>query len=205
VSARRWVLATGNAGKLREFRALLAGTGIDFVAQGDFGVVGPEESATTFVENALLKARHAAERSGLPAIADDSGLTVDALGGEPGVRSARYAGEGSSDADNLRLLLDRLREVPDPLRSAQFHCVIAALRSPEDPIPLIAAGVWSGSIARIPAGGGGFGYDPVFLVPEKGVTAAELPLRTKNRLSHRAKALVAFREALEAPAPGSRT
>ena len=121
------------------------------------------------------------------------------------MRSARFAGEGSSDADNLRLLLDRLREVPDPLRSAQFHCVIAALRSPEDPIPLIAAGVWSGSIARIAAGGGGFGYDPVFLVPEKGVTAAELPLRTKNRLSHRAKALVAFREALEASAPGSRT
>jgi len=185
---RRWVVATGNRGKLAEIRALLSGLSLDLVAQGDLGVEAADESAVTFVENALIKARHAARRSGLPAIADDSGLAVDALGGLPGVRSARFAGPHADDRANIEKLLDALADVPPERRTARFHCVVVAMTSPEDPAPTIATGTWRGRITLEPAGSGGFGYDPVFFVEERGCTAAELPPDVKNSISHRAAA-----------------
>ena len=193
-AGRRWVLATGNRGKLAELRSLLRDAGLDLelVPQTDLGIDSAPEDGTTFVENALAKARHAARESGLPAIADDSGLCVDALGGEPGVRSARYAGEAADDRANVVKLLDALRSVPDEERGAHFHCVLVALGSADDPAPLIASGQWRGRIAAKPRGTGGFGYDPVFVDPATGLTAAELGSAAKNLVSHRGQALGAL-------------
>lgn len=186
---QRVVLATGNAGKQREFAALLAPLGLDVVMQATLGIAGAEETGTTFRENALLKARHAARAAGLPALADDSGIEVDALGGRPGVWSARYAGPAATDADNNRLLLAELAGVPPPARSARYRCVIAFVRDADDPAPVLAEGAWEGRIATAPAGAGGFGYDPLFL-PEGGtLTAAQMPPAEKNAVSHRALAL----------------
>lgn len=189
VGRERWVVATANRGKLAEIEPILEGERLSLVAQSELGIEPAEESAATFVENALLKARHASRAAALPAIADDSGLVVDALGGLPGVRSARFAGAGANDTANVERLLNALEGVPGPQRTARFHCVIVAMRSPDDPAPLIASGTWDGRIAERPAGSGGFGYDPVFFVPERGCTAAELPPGVKNELSHRAAAL----------------
>ncbi|MFA9460490.1 RdgB/HAM1 family non-canonical purine NTP pyrophosphatase [Thiohalorhabdus methylotrophus] len=190
------VVATGNAGKLGELNELLAPLGWRARPQGDFGVEGPEETGLTFVENALLKARHAARETGLPALADDSGLAVAALDGAPGIYSSRYAGAGASDADNLDMLLTTLGDTPEEARNAFFYCTLVLLHGAEDPCPLIAEGRWPGRITREPAGAGGFGYDPVFLVPERGVTAAQLDPEEKSRLSHRGRAMQALRERL---------
>jgi XTP/dITP diphosphohydrolase len=180
----RIVLASSNAGKLREFAALFAAHGMTVVPQSDLGVSAAEEPHSTFLENALAKARHAAALSGLPAIADDSGLCVAALDGAPGVRSARFAGD---DADNSAELLRRLVGITD--RRAHYTCVLVALRSAEDPEPLVADARWYGQVLDVPRGSGGFGYDPLFFVPELGVSAAELPADEKNRISHRGLAL----------------
>lgn len=183
------VVASSNPGKLAEFRDLLGAAGYDFVAQSEVGVSDVEETGLTFVENALLKARNAARATGLPALADDSGLCVDALGGAPGLYSARYAGTPSNAQANIAKLLDELRDVPPEQRTAHFHAVIVLLRHAEDPQPIIAEGTWSGLILDAPRGTGGFGYDPVFLEPENGLTAAEFDPAVKNRLSHRGRAL----------------
>jgi XTP/dITP diphosphohydrolase len=195
--ARHWVLATANRGKVAELSALLAEARIDLrvTAQAELGVDAPPETGVTFVENALQKARHAALLTGLPAIADDSGLVVAALGGAPGVRSARFAGEQADDGANVAKLLAALGSSLD--RSAQFHCVLVALASPEDAAPVIAAGSWAGQIAQAPRGSGGFGYDPVFFDPTLGRTAAELDTAEKNRVSHRGAALRALIELLK--------
>jgi len=190
------VLASGNRGKLVEMRELLGDLGIEPVAQGDLGIGDIEETGTTFVENALLKARHAARMSGLPALGDDSGLCVDALDGAPGLYSARYAGTHGDAAANIAKLLDTLRDVPDERRTAHFHCTIVLLRSADDPAPLIAEGRWHGRILHAPRGANGFGYDPIFLDVEHGVSAAELDAPTKNRLSHRGITLAALRALL---------
>jgi XTP/dITP diphosphohydrolase len=185
----RWVLATSNGGKLRELTALFAEAqlGIELTAQSDLGVVAPEETGTTFVENALLKARHAARATALPAIADDSGLVVDGLGGAPGVHSARFAGAPGDDAANIAKLLAVLT-AQSADRAARFHCVLVALLHADDSAPLITSGSWAGEIARAPTGTGGFGYDPVFFIPSLGCTAAALAPADKNRLSHRGAA-----------------
>lgn len=185
--AQQLVLASGNAGKIREIQAILAQHVI--VPQTAFNVVECEETGTTFVENALLKARNAALQSGLPAIADDSGIIVDALNGEPGVYSARYAGVGASDRDNLHKLLNALEGVPDEQRSARFVCIIILLRHAADPCPIIAEGVWEGRILHQPVGEQGFGYDPIFWVPGQQCSSAQLPPELKNALSHRGQAL----------------
>lgn len=189
------VLATGNPGKVRELAELLSAFGLDIVAQTDLGVESAEETGLTFIENAILKARHAAQITGLPAIADDSGLAVDALGGAPGIYSARYAGEEASDQQNLEKLLQALENVPDG-RQAQFHCVLVYLRHAEDPTPLVFHGSWQGEITRSAAGSGGFGYDPIFFVPALGKTAAELSKAEKGAVSHRGKALTLLLEAM---------
>jgi XTP/dITP diphosphohydrolase len=194
----RLVLASGNAGKVAEIREILADTGIELVAQTALGVADAEETASTFVENAILKARHAARASGLPALGDDSGICVDALGGAPGLRSARYAGAHGDAAANIAKLLDALRDVPDPQRTAHFHCSIVVLRHADDPAPLVAEGRWHGTILHAPRGNGGFGYDPVFFDPAFGKSAAELDAATKNRVSHRGQALAKLRELLRA-------
>ncbi|MGE0857625.1 MAG: RdgB/HAM1 family non-canonical purine NTP pyrophosphatase [Gammaproteobacteria bacterium] len=196
-----WVLATGNAGKAREIAALLAGFDMRVRAQSEFGIEGPEETGTTFVENAILKARHAAHASGLPAMADDSGIVVDALGGAPGVYSARYAGPSASDADNLAKLLADMRDVPEDRRGCRFVCVMVAMRSAVDPLPLIATGVWEGRLLSTARGTGGFGYDPIFWVPDEGLSSAELPPAHKNALSHRGQALRALSAGLAAHRP----
>lgn len=187
---KHWVLATANRGKVAELTALLAEArlDIDVTPQSELGVSAPPETGATFVENALTKARHAALVSGLAAIADDSGLVVPALGGAPGVRSARFAGESADDGANIAKLLGALGS-PSLDRAARFHCVLVALEHPEDPAPLIAAGSWAGQIARTPKGRGGFGYDPVFFDPKLERTAAELDAAAKNRVSHRGAAL----------------
>lgn len=192
----RWVIASSNRGKLREFSELLGGSGIEFVTQGELGVGDADETGLTFVENALLKARKASRETGFPALGDDSGLCVDALDGAPGLYSARYAGEhGNADA-NIDKLLDALRGVPDAQRTAHFYAVIVLLRHADDPQPLIAEGVWSGRVLHERRGGGGFGYDPVFLDPEQGLSAAELDTELKNRISHRGLALAELRRRL---------
>ena len=191
----RWVLASGNAGKLEELRALLAPSGIVLVPQSEFGLQSPEETGLTFLENALLKARHAAAETGLPAIADDSGLAVDALGGAPGILSARFGGGGQET--NIAKLLRLLEDVPEERRGARFCCVVVALRSRDDPMPLVGSGEWRGCIVREPRGESGFGYDPVFFDPQLGATAAELPAEVKNRVSHRGRSLARIREALQ--------
>lgn len=191
------VLASGNRGKLAEMRQLLAGLDVELVAQSELGVAEPEETAATFVENALLKARHATRATGLPALGDDSGLCVDALGGAPGLYSARYAGAHGDSAANIAKLLDALREVDEARRTAHFHCTIALLRHADDPAPLLAQGRWDGRILTAPRGTGGFGYDPVFFDPALGRGAAELDPATKNRVSHRGQALARLRAMLE--------
>ncbi|HEY3516655.1 MAG TPA: RdgB/HAM1 family non-canonical purine NTP pyrophosphatase [Gammaproteobacteria bacterium] len=197
-SARHWVLATSNRGKVAELSALLnaAGLPLRITPQSELGVEAPPETATTFVENALTKARHAARLTGLPAIADDSGLVVAALGLAPGVRSARFAGENADDRANIAKLLAAL-DAPTLDRAARFHCVLVALERADDPAPLIASGSWAGEIAREPRGDGGFGYDPVFFDPALGCTAAELDADAKNRVSHRGTALRSLIELLK--------
>jgi len=188
----RLVLASANAGKQREFAALLAPAGIELLLQSALGIDSVEETGTTFEANALLKARHAAGGSGLAALADDSGLEVDALDGRPGVWSARFAGDGAGDADNIRQLLSELAGVPAERRQARYRCVLALVRSAEDPVPLIARGIWEGRIAMQPAGDGGFGYDPLFVPDGEQRSVAELPAAHKNAHSHRARALAAL-------------
>ena len=183
------VLASGNPGKLRELAALLAPLSVSLIPQAELGITAVPETGATFLANALLKARHAAASARLPALADDSGLEVVALGGRPGVKSARYAGEGASDAENLERLLEELRGVPPAQRRARYQCVIVLLRASEDPQPLIARGSWEGQIATAPRGSGGFGYDPVFVPEGSGRTAAELDPAEKNAVSHRGRAL----------------
>lgn len=190
------VLASSNAGKLEELNALLDDVGVELIAQSTLGVSDADETGLTFVENALLKARHAARITGLPALADDSGICVDALHGAPGLYSARYAGEHGNAQANIDKLLDALRDVPDAQRGAHFYCVLVLLRHAEDPQPLLVEGRWRGRIAHARAGTGGHGYDPVFLDPDHGQTAAEMPLALKNRISHRALALQQLKQRL---------
>ncbi|MFT6247400.1 MAG: XTP/dITP diphosphohydrolase [Cognaticolwellia sp.] len=183
------VLATGNQGKVNELARLLAAQNIEIKPQSEFNVSDVAETGTTFVENAIIKARHAAKSTGLAAIADDSGLEVDALNGAPGVYSARYAGENASDDDNTNKLLNALADVADDQRSARFHCVLVYMRHENDPTPLICHGVWEGSITREKIGQQGFGYDPVFWQADHKMTSAQLPRDLKNQLSHRGQAL----------------
>jgi len=199
----RLVLASGNRGKLAEMRGILAGLEVELVAQADLGIDDVDETGTTFVENALLKARQATRMSGLPALGDDSGLCVDALGGAPGLYSAHYAGARGDAAANIAKLLDALRDVPDERRSAHFHCTIVLLRTPDDPAPLIAEGRWHGHILRAPRGTNGFGYDPVFFDEASGAGAAELDAAVKNRISHRGRALAVLRELLHGEKPAA--
>jgi XTP/dITP diphosphohydrolase len=183
------VLASSNPGKVREINELLADLDLQAQPQGDFGVEDVEETGLTFVENAILKARNAARHTGLPAIADDSGIEVDALNGAPGIYSARFAGPGASDSDNLEKLLDALLGVPGEQRSARFQCLVVYLRHADDPTPLICQGTWEGSILQAPRGANGFGYDPVFHVPAYDCSSAELTAEVKNAVSHRGQAL----------------
>lgn len=190
------VIASSNAGKLAEFRDLLGDSDIEVVTQGELGVGDIDETGTTFVENALLKARHAARNTGLPALGDDSGLCVDALGGAPGLYSARYSGVHGNAAANIAKLLDALKDVAPAHRTAHFYAVIVLLRHADDAQPVIAEGVWPGLILDAPRGNGGFGYDPVFLDPEHGLSAAEIEASLKNRISHRGLALASLRAKL---------
>jgi XTP/dITP diphosphohydrolase len=190
--AQRVVLATGNPGKLRQFSELLGASGLALVRQSDFGIDPPPETGDTFLENSLLKARNAAHLTGLPAIADDSGIEVDALGGRPGLFSARYAGDGASDDQNLRKMLLELENVPLANRSARYRSIIVYLARADDPAPLIGEGVWEGAIATAPRGTGGFGYDPIFIPRGDTRTAAELPTEERNEHSHRGQAARAF-------------
>lgn len=186
---QRLILASGNPGKIREFADILQPMGISLVPQADLGIETCAETGLSFVENAIQKARHAAERSGLPALADDSGIEVDALHGRPGIYSARYAGEGAGDEENNQRLLSELADLPLHQRSARYRCVIVLMLHAEDPFPVIAHGTWEGRVTMAPAGSGGFGYDPLFFLPEQGCTAAELSSGEKNRLGHRGQAL----------------
>jgi XTP/dITP diphosphohydrolase len=186
----RLVLASGNAGKLREFRRLLSPLGIDVIAQGDLQIPESDEPHSTFVENAIAKARHASAHARLPALADDSGICVDALGGAPGVQSARYAGDPRSDARNNRKLIADLARIAD--RRAHYYCMLVLMRTHDDPEPILAEGRWEGTIIDSARGSGGFGYDPHFLDARTGLTGAELPLERKNELSHRGKAIRAL-------------
>lgn len=195
---RRWVLASGNAGKLAEMRALLDGLGIDLSAQSEFDVADAEETGIGFVDNALIKARHAAAHTGLAAIADDSGLAVDALDGAPGVRSARYAGVHGDDAANNAKLVSALADIPAAERGTAFHCCLVATRSAHDPVPIIAHGVWRGRVLTEPRGDHGFGYDPLFWVESENASAAEMSAEHKNRVSHRARAMHELIERLRA-------
>ena len=190
------VLASGNQKKLDEMRAILEPLALKVVPQSDFQVPEAEETGLTFVENAILKARNAAAHTGLPAIADDSGLEVDALNGAPGIYSARFSGADASDAKNNALLIDMLGDLPDAPRTARYQAVLVLMRHPDDPTPLICQGTWEGEILLAPRGNGGFGYDPHFLIPELGVTAAEMDPAEKNRVSHRGRALKALMDPL---------
>ena len=183
------VLATGNQGKVKELSSLLAEHAIEIVPQSNFNVPEVPETGTTFVENAIIKARHAAKLTGLPAIADDSGLEVDALNGEPGVYSARYAGENANDDDNMNKLLKALKDTPAAEKSARFHCVLVYMQHADDPTPIICHGVWEGSIIAEKLGEQGFGYDPIFWQENLQLSSAQLPRDIKNKLSHRGKAL----------------
>ena len=185
----RIVIATSNPGKLREFAGLLAPLGCEVLAQSEFDIEPVEESGATFIENAILKARATCAVSGLSAIADDSGVTVDALDGAPGVRAARFAGDGASDEENIRALLALMEGIEEERRGACFVCVVVYMRHACDPTPIISEGMWRGRILDSPRGNRGFGYDPVFYVPEYGTSVAELPLETKNASSHRARAI----------------
>ena len=192
---KKLVIASGNAGKLREIRGLLEPLGIVAVPQSEFAVPEAEEPYPTFIENALAKARHASRLTGLAALADDSGICVDALNGAPGVWSARYAGEPKSDLRNNEKLLQALQGVED--RHAHYYCVMVLVRHADDPQPLIAEGIWQGEILQAPRGDGGFGYDPIFLDSKTEKTGAELPMDIKNRISHRGQALAKLRHQLE--------
>lgn len=183
------VLATSNTGKVAELSAMLAPWQCEVIPQSQFAIVDADETGLTFIENAIIKARHAAALTGLPAIADDSGLAVDALGGAPGIYSARFAGPSANDQQNIALLLQQLAEVPKAQRQAQFHCVLVFLRHANDPTPLISHGIWHGEIATAPVGEHGFGYDPVFWLPKLAMTAAQLTKSEKQQLSHRGQAL----------------
>lgn len=194
---RKIILASGNAGKLREFQQLLTNGGYDVLPQSDFNVSNAEETGLTFVENAIIKARHACTHTGLPAIADDSGIEVDALNGRPGIYSARYAGPGAKDADNNAKLLQELAQLPTEKRSARYHCVLAFMRHAEDPTPILCHGTWEGVILTETRGQGGFGYDPLFFVPTHNCAAAELDKAEKNRISHRGKAMVELLEKIQ--------
>jgi XTP/dITP diphosphohydrolase len=193
---KKVVLASGNKGKVREINQILAGLDFEVVPQTDFGVPEIEETGLTFVENAILKARNAAAHTGLPAIADDSGLEVDALKGAPGIYSARYAGLGAGDTANLNKLLHELNGVPEADRTARFQCLVVYMEHERDPTPLICQGTWEGRITESAQGENGFGYDPVFFVPEYRCTAAQLSAEEKNRLSHRGQALQLLMQAL---------
>ena len=193
----RAVLASANPGKLREFAALLAPFAVQLVPQAELGIRPAGETGTTFLENALIKAHHAARHARLPALADDSGLEVDALGGRPGVWSARFAGEAASEEANLRHLLAELHDVPQEFRQARYQCVIVWARSVGDQAPLIARGTWEGGIAHVPRGHGGFGYDPVFIPAGEHRSAAQLASAEKNAVSHRGQALRALVAMLE--------
>lgn len=183
------ILATHNSGKTLEFKTLLQHLEIEVIPQTEYSVNEIEESGLSFIENALLKARHATKLTGLPALADDSGLVVDVLGGEPGIYSARYAGKNADANANIQKLLANLETIPSEKRHAEFHCVLVLMLYPEDPIPLICHGKWSGSILTKPRGHDGFGYDPIFFVPSENKSAAELSPALKNKISHRAVAL----------------
>ena len=183
------ILASGNAGKLREFQQLLGGCGFDIHPQSEFFSESAKETGLTFVENALIKARYACQKTGLPAIADDSGIEVDALNGRPGIYSARYAGVDANDEKNNALLLQELMNVPDEKRTARYHAVLVYMRHAEDPTPIICHGTWEGKILREAKGSGGFGYDPLFYVPTHNCASAELSKDEKNKISHRGKAM----------------
>lgn len=183
------VLASNNVGKAREFNALLNEFHIELVPQSNLGVPEIEETGITFIENALIKARHASQLTGLPALADDSGLAVDALKGAPGIYSARFAGASATAQDNIKKLLLDLKHIPDENRRASFHCLLVFMSHANDPIPIVCEGKWSGMILHAPRGEEGFGYDPIFYVPSEQKTAAELPLAIKNKMSHRGIAL----------------
>jgi len=186
---QKFVLASNNKGKVREFNDMFADMSINVLPQAEFDIEEVEETGLTFVENAILKARNAALHSGLPAIADDSGIEVDALKGAPGIYSARYAGVGASDADNLNKLLQALQGVPTEARTARFQCLLVYMRHENDPTPMICQGTWEGRILEAPQGENGFGYDPVFFVPEQNCSSAQLSSEVKNSLSHRGQAL----------------
>ena len=190
------VLASSNHGKLQELHELLANDGVELIAQSDLGVEDADETGSTFVENALIKARHATRITGLPSLADDSGICVDALNGAPGLYSARYAGEHGNASRNIDKLLEALRDQPDGRRTAHFYCVLVLLRHPEDPQPLIVEGQWNGRILHERRGSGGHGYDPVFFDPRHGQSAAEMESGLKNRLSHRGQALAQLKARL---------
>ena len=194
---QRIVLASSNRGKLAEFNALLASSGVEIVTQASLGIDDAEETGLTFVENALLKARHAAQQSGLPALADDSGLCVDALNGAPGLYSARYAGRHGDNAANNAKLLQVLKGVPTERRSAFFICALVLLQHADDPAPLIVEGRWHGRVLEAPRGSQGFGYDPLFLPDGQTLSSAELDAASKNRLSHRGQALAQLRARLQ--------
>lgn len=193
---QKLVLASGNRGKLKEFADLLQNRGFAVHAQSEFGLDSADETGLTFVENALIKARHVCQQTGLPALADDSGIEVDALHGAPGIYSARFAGPNASDADNNAKLLQELAEVPDELRTARYHCVLVLMRHANDPTPLVCQGAWEGRILHEPVGEGGFGYDPLFFVPTHNCSAAQLDKAEKNRISHRAIALQSLLQSL---------
>lgn len=196
--SRRVVLATANPGKLSEMRAILAHHDLELIAQAELGIESPPEEGDSFVANALIKARHAAAASGLPAIADDSGLEVEALGGRPGIHSARYAGPAATDRANNDKLLAELADVAHGRRSAHYRCAMVFVRGPEDPSPVVAEASWNGRIGLEPQGSGGFGYDPLFLPDDCAQTAAEIPAAEKNRVSHRGQALRRLAERMRA-------
>jgi XTP/dITP diphosphohydrolase len=193
---KRLVLASGNPGKLVEMHELLRDVGVETVSQGDLGIADIEETGTTFIENAVIKARNASRQSGLPALGEDSGLCVEALGGAPGLYSARYAGSPSNAQANIDKLLASMHDTPAEKRSAYFYCALVLLRHADDPMPLICEGVWEGRILEARRGEGGFGYDPVFYDPLMGLSAAEMDLGSKHRVSHRGQALMKLRWAM---------
>lgn len=198
------VLASNNPGKVREINQLLSFQGLRVLAQGEFGVTEVEETGLSFVENAIIKARHASLHTGLAALADDSGLEVDALHGAPGIRSARYAGVGAGDEANLRQLLIAMQDIPEAKRTGRFQCVLVYMRHAEDPMPLICQGTWEGRILTAPVGEYGFGYDPIFFVPTHGCSSAQLEPAVKNKLSHRGQALAALLKVMETSVAGVR-
>jgi len=191
---RKLVLASGNPGKLRELSSMLEPLGWDVMRQSEWDIPEAVEDGLSFVENALIKARHASELTGLPALGDDSGLVVDALNGAPGIYSSRFAGKDADDQSNIKKLLHELSDIPESARQAHFYCVMALVRHPQDPAPLLATGKWDGRILTAATGNGGFGYDPVFWVPGEQCSSAELSADTKNRISHRGQALSALIE-----------